>query len=87
MNTKEKKALTVVEYVCGCNSCKLKGKCHLHGGKMYPKDIQCNGDVVKLSFEVGWELAVRFSKDLVKNSKPMPPEYSELVDAHFDELI
>lgn len=33
------------------------------------------------------EVLAEFAKDLIKNSKPMPPEFSELVDEHFDELI
>lgn len=35
----------------------------------------------------GWETALRFARDLIKNSHSLPEEYSKLVDEHFDELI
>lgn len=42
---------------------------------------------IKDAYESGWDSAIKMAKDLIKNSKPMPPEFSELVDEHFDELI
>lgn len=53
-----------------------------------------DGDIIsgprgsfRKGFCSGWETALRFARDLIKNSHSLPAEYGKLVDEHFDELI
>lgn len=42
---------------------------------------------LKEAYEAGWDAALDIAKGLIKNSASLPPEYSEMVNEYFDELI
>lgn len=56
-------------------------------GYMNSKDLSGPRGSFRKGFCSGWESALTLAKDLIKNSTSLPPEYSKLVDEHFDELI
>lgn len=55
-------------------------------GYMNSKDLSGPRGSFRKGFCSGWKSALTLAKDLIKNSTSLPPEYSKLVDEHFDEL-
>ena len=63
-------------------------KCEeLHGHKCTISDMYYRNSDIKLAFEIGWEEAIIFAKEIINKNRKIPTEYIKLLDEYFEKLI